>query len=620
MPTPFPPNGPQVQAALQKMPTPQLQQYAAAQPPQPTGQVAPGPGGPAGLELAFRNAGQQAAGRERAMQNNPQESPTVFQQKDREIAQQQQQLAAMQQQMQQKEKQLGVLGALMAKKAQDMQARESMGVATLPIRPDMFTAMDGGIVFSNGGGVQKFDGTELIDPAKLEDPLGRFGGLMPNIPVPSALLATQPAGTTRLGGIASRLKSDLLKAIEPSDEEKQRAAQLIKLTQAKIETLKNSEMSAEDKTRLINDEVRRLENILGEYTTGRAARTEKARAAIEGEAPTFQDRIGRGLGALAGADFNKLRIGEAFARMGAGARTADEAYAQRQREAAKFQADSEEKFAQADMLAKMGFTEKARQLAAQAQTEKLALAKFKTETIGAEQAGLTALQTQDEKHRANILDMLSKVATVGVQEEDVQRKTASDAATQRLEQQKFDAAPERKAAELRLIAALERDTNAARIRAEGAAGGRTDLQIRAGVFYNVLKEENDKLPQGEQKTDAQLRNQAYILAGNELHEARRTSAQANMLRALVFASDTKQEALRKVEYLGLSEEEKAKFRKEIDERYPTSGTASPATASPATSSPASSGAKLNPPPGVTRYLQRNSPPVPDGFVLDQPRK
>jgi len=482
------------------------------------------------------------------------------------------------------------MGAMLAKKAQDLQARER-GIAAIPMRDDIFTAMDGGIVFSNGGGVQRFDGTDLIDPAKLEDPLGRYGGLRTGTLVPPALLATQPSGTTRPGGIASQLKSDLLRAIEPSDEEKQRAAKLIELTQAKIETLKNSEMSAEDKTRLINDEVRRLENILGEYTTGRAARTEKARAAIEGQAPTFQDRMASGLANIP-ANISGMRLGQGLAMLAAGAGRADEAYAQRQREAAKFQADSEEKFAQADMLAKMGFTEKARQLAAQAQTEKLALAKSKTEIIGAEQEGIAALQARDEKRRANILDMLPKVATASMQEEDIQRKIASDAAALQFDREKFAAAPDRRKAELILEAELKRATDAARIRAEGATGGRTDLQIRAGVFYNVLKEENDKLPQDQRKTEAQLSNQAYILAGNELYEARRTSAQANMLRALVFASDTKQEALRKLEYLGLSEEEKEKLRKEINEKYPTSGPASPAT-----SPPASSNARLNPPPG-----------------------
>lgn len=574
----------QTQAALQnpaQFPDQRLQQYAAGQPPQPTGQVMPGPFGLAGLELASRNAQRQAAGRAKAMENNPQESPTIFQQKDMELQQKAQQLAAMGQQIQQKEQQLGVLGALMAKKTQDLLARGS-GIPTLPMRDDIFTAMDGGIVFSGGGGVQRFDGTKNIDPAQLSDPLGRFGGLREDTPVPSALLATQPAGTTRLGGIASQLKSDLLRAIEPSNEEQQRAAQLIKLTQAKIEALKNSELSAEDKTKLINDEVRRLENILGEYTTGRAARTEKARAAIEGEAPTFQDRIGRGLGALAAADFNKLRIGEAFARMGAGARTADEAYAQRQREAAKFQADSEEKFAQADMLAKMGFTEKAQQLAAQAQTEKLALAKIKAEAIGAEQAGITALQAQDEKRRDNILNMLPKVATVRMQEEE------------------FAAAPNRKEAELRLEAQLKRDADAARIRLEGATGGKTDLQTRANVAYEVLKEENAKLPPDQRKSDAKLRNEAYGLAENALLGSRRTSAAASMLRAEVFNSKTLTEAMNRLRYDPVYNEASATEKRELEDavraRFP---------------------ANRDMPPGAIPYPQRsNAPPPPPGFVPD----
>lgn len=566
----------QTQAALQnpaQFPDQRLQQYAAGQPPQPTGQVMPGPFGPAGLELTSRNAQRQAAGRAKAMENNPQESPTIFQQKDMELQQKAQQLAAMGQQIQQKEQKLGVLGALMAKKTQDLLARGS-GIPTLPMRDDIFTAMDGGIVFSGGGGVQRFDGTKNIDPAQLSDPLGRFGGLREDTPVPSALLATQPAGTTRLGGIASQLKSDLLRAIEPSNEEQQRAAQLIKLTQAKIEALKNSELSAEDKTKLINDEVRRLENILGEYTTGRAARTEKARAAIEGEAPTFQDRIGRGLGALAGADFNKLRIGEAFARMGAGARTADEAYAQRQREAAKFQADSEEKFAQADMLAKMGFTEKAQQLAAQAQTEKLALAKIKAEAIGAEQAGITALQAQDEKRRDNILNMLPKVATVRMQEEE------------------FAAAPARKEAALRLEAQLKREL-------EGATGGKTDLQTRAKVAYEVLKEENAKLPPDQRKSDAKLRNEAFGLAETALLGSRRTSAEANALRAATTNAKNVNEALQKLQflraYIEADDDTKKQMEDEVRRQFPASG---------------------GMPSDVTRPPKKDSPPPPPGFVLN----
>ena len=70
---PFPPGGPQVQAALQnpaRFPDQRLQQYAQGQ--QPTGQVPPPM---AANELTIRNAQRQAASRQSAMQNNPQNSP-----------------------------------------------------------------------------------------------------------------------------------------------------------------------------------------------------------------------------------------------------------------------------------------------------------------------------------------------------------------------------------------------------------------------------------------------------------------------------------------------------------------------------------------------------------------
>jgi len=171
---PFPPGGPQVQAALQnpvRFPDQRLQQYAQGQ--QPTGQVPPPM---AANELTIRNAQRQAASRQSAMQNNPQNSPTIFQQKDAEIAQ----ARAAMQQAQQKEQQLGVIGALMAKKAQDLQAREAMGVAQLPVNPNMFTAMHGGVVFNDGGKVQRFNGLEgpsLVNvPNLLEEQEYKFYG------------------------------------------------------------------------------------------------------------------------------------------------------------------------------------------------------------------------------------------------------------------------------------------------------------------------------------------------------------------------------------------------------------------------------------------------------------
>ena len=87
MPIPFPPDGPQVQAALQKVPTSQLQNYAAGRPPQPTGQVTPGPMGAAAEALNARGAMGAANQRQQAMQNNPANSPTIFQQKDMELQQ-----------------------------------------------------------------------------------------------------------------------------------------------------------------------------------------------------------------------------------------------------------------------------------------------------------------------------------------------------------------------------------------------------------------------------------------------------------------------------------------------------------------------------------------------------
>ena len=145
---PFSP--PQVQAALQnptRFPDQKLQQYA--QKGSPTGQVSPMM---AQQEMASRGQERQAFQRQQAMQNNPENSPTIFQQKDAELEQAR---AALQQQQQQ----VGMMGAMLAKKQQDLQARER-GIAALPMRQDMFTAMDGGIVFRGGGQVQRFNGRE----------------------------------------------------------------------------------------------------------------------------------------------------------------------------------------------------------------------------------------------------------------------------------------------------------------------------------------------------------------------------------------------------------------------------------------------------------------------------
>ena len=144
----------QSQAALQnkaRFPDQKLQQYASGRPPQPTGQVTPPM---AGGELAQRGADRQAFQNEAAMQADPSGRPPVLVEKIM--------------QLQQQEQQLGMLAAMLAKKQQDLAAREQ-GIGALPVRSDMFTAMDGGIVFSGGGAVQRFNGrdTSLINMPKL---------------------------------------------------------------------------------------------------------------------------------------------------------------------------------------------------------------------------------------------------------------------------------------------------------------------------------------------------------------------------------------------------------------------------------------------------------------------
>jgi len=537
MPTPFPPNGPQVQAALQKMPTPQLQQYAAAQPPQPTGQVAPGPGGPAGLELAFRNAGQQAAGRERAMQNNPQESPTVFQRKDEEIARQQQQLAAMQQQMQQKEKQLGVLGALMAKKAQDMQARESMGVATLPIRPDMFTAMDGGIVFSNGGGVERYARRGLVQDLGMISPLRED---------------RMAEGFTEREPI-TRVSSEEEKA--PLDV----TIDSILNKLAQFETaLRGTNLSPEKKAELLKAAEAKLAAQYSTYKQGLASLDTETKAALEGEAPTFQQRIARGLANIP-ANISGMRLGQGLAMLGAGAGQADTDYEKRRREAAQYMVDAKRKGLAADLAEARGLPELARKL------------------VAGEEADL-----------AKTADIEAKIAKAGM---DVNLGIAGLQSKEEINAAKLEAAGKLAEAERKYKEKRDEDRNKILLLkvknaiAQAAAGGKTDFQTRAGVSYNVLKEANDKLPQGERKTDAQLREQAYTLAEIALYGSRRTSAQASMLRASTANAKNITEALTALKYdpnyMVASPQRKAEMEAEERERFPSAPAPASSGARPA---------------------------------------
>ena len=410
MPIPYPPDGPQVQAAMSKMPGGVLQQYATGRPPQPTGQATPGPGGAPALALADRGFKGAANQRQNAMNNKVSDS-TIFQQKDMQIQQ------AMQA-LQQKEQQLGVLGALMAKKAQDMQTRESAGVGSLPLPENMFTAMDGGIVFSGGGAVQRFNGvnssTVKDRPILTNEGLAAdFERLLNYFGVPFTSFEEGMA-RTKEGQEALRRRFERMPELgsmqtasrgeERKDEEskpgeskprKEDKPNLVPVRGAGVASLTRRDFSADmeklkpymtgidrsDETKLINEYLDYQKKVAAEvakgnlseekakemmdarkaemaaqyskYTKDRGTRQEEMISAMQGEAPTFQERLGRGLGRLP-TDLKGVRLGGALAALGAGAAESDAEYKKRVREAAVKRAEIRELNAKADLLEERG--------------------------------------------------------------------------------------------------------------------------------------------------------------------------------------------------------------------------------------------------------------------------
>ena len=315
MPIPFPPNGPQVQAALQKVPTPQLQRYAAGQPPQSTGQVTPGPEGAAAQVLNARGAMSAANQRQQAMNNKVSDS-TIFQQKDMELAQKAQQL-------QQQEQQLGVLGALMAKKAQDMQARESMGVANLPVRPDMFTAMDGGIVFAHGGGVEGYARRGLVqDLGTLEDRMAE--------------------------GFTERGIDRMVNEEEEEDPLQRRIRNIEKAAERRRLSAESALYTPEQKEELETKERKRLGEQYSKYKQGIAGLDEEGAAAIRGKPADTWQGIASGLAALP-ADLRNVRLAGALAKISGGVAGERAKAEEREREANKYLIDARRKAAAADL-------------------------------------------------------------------------------------------------------------------------------------------------------------------------------------------------------------------------------------------------------------------------------
>jgi hypothetical protein len=402
------------------------------------------------------------------MQNNPANSPTIFQQKDMELQQKAQQLAAMGQQIQQKEQQLGLLGALMAKKEQDLAGREQ-GIATLPMRPDMFTAMDGGIVFSGGGGVKGYAGPdglslvrgniddearaldqlrvdrilgerkrkedlerleflERVAPEAAEKMLRDNPSLRPS--APSTIESNAPSttkedkkdegkkgpsttGTTSLpglGGITSGLYDKYMRRMVPymtTPSEVAEARSGIAGSLGRVSSAAEQARPLEGKAReeMEQGERERLAKEYGEYAAGRAGRREKVAEALRGQKPELIDY----LGAMAEGGPGKT-LAETLSRAVPGTTKLRAEQKAREMAAAKFMAEAEELDAKADLAERRGQTAAARAFSDQADQRRARGFEITERAEKATMQGLGALaQSAMEESKRNV-DIVGKGA------------------------------------------------------------------------------------------------------------------------------------------------------------------------------------------------------------------
>jgi hypothetical protein len=516
----------QVQAALQnpvRFPdNPTLQNYAQGI--QPTGQVTPQM---AGQELVQRGAERQAFQRQGAMQNDPRNKPPV--------------LAEKIMQLQQMEQALGMQAAMLAKKEQDISARQQ-GIGALPTRPDMFTAMDGGIVFSGGGGVLGFKKGGNRGEMDSQD------AVRPLYSISESVEADAPSTTGTSTGKLDPIQEIL--AASRRITESGGKAMLSETGKKELRDKRIAEMAAE----------------FGEYEKGRSGREARMAEALRGQKPELIDF----LGAMA-AGGPKRTLGETLSAMVPGTQKIRAEQQAREMAASKYLAEAEEKAAQAALAEKRGQRAAADKLIQEAQADRLKAFEIQK---GVEDTGIRALTSVAQ----------------------IQSKAELAEADRAFREKLADA--ERKYKE-------ERDKNRnelllAQIEAKLARAGvpSTDLQARASVAYEVLKEDNARLSPDQRKSDAKLRNEAFGLAENALYGSRRTSAAASMLRAEVFNSKTLSEAMGKLRYDPVyneaSAEDKRQMENEVRARFPASGAM---------------------PSGAIPYPQRsNTPPPPPGFV------
>ncbi len=418
----------QSQAAIQnpaRFPDQKLQQYAAGKPTQPTGQVTPPM---AGQELAQRGADRQAFQNQAAMQNDPKNSPTIYQ----ELMMKEQMVNQQAQALGQKEQQLGMAGAMLAKKARDVAERER-GIAALPVRPDMFTAMDGGIVFRQGGGVQGFKGGGDMSARIAEGFTEREDG-------PSTVGAS--------GASPSDLMALIRKRMESIDEAE-----------------KTAMLSPEEQELMRFKNAQTMQKEYDEYARGRGERQQKMAAALRGTAPDLGDY----LGAMAAGGPGKT-LAETLSRMVPGAAKLRTEQQARDMAAAKFLAEAEEKEAQADLAEKRGQRDVADKLIRSAQNDRIKAFEVKK---GAADTGIRALASMQEAQ-----DRQASEA----------RRAQEAAATRAFEEQKYREAPGRDEAKLRLEANLK----SALIREEAKARRENREPEFREKLFNIANDPKDE--------------------------------------------------------------------------------------------------------------------------------
>jgi hypothetical protein len=390
-------------------------------------------------EMASRGQERQAFQRQQAMQNNPENSPTIFQQKDAELEQAR---AALQQQQQQ----VGMMGAMLAKKQQDLQARER-GIAALPMRQDMFTAMDGGIVFRGGGNVEGYASDGLVKDRGIlttEGLVADFKRLFEYLGVPwtsfeegmartkegqealrqrvasfnevpltgsraeapstvpqNTASKSKSTPTTQRTQAAPTASSDygsrFVRMMAPytgeSEESTQLSADIQSSIRREIDAINRSQMSEEDKAAARKKVIDDMQKEYGEYTKGRESRRGDIAEALRGKPADIWQGIAAGLP----TDTRGLRIAGLLSGVAKGVAGERGRAEDREREARMFLAKAAEEDARADLAERRGQRKEAdaAELRAQQLRNEAADRMRATEKTGRE--GLAALLSRSDK-------------------------------------------------------------------------------------------------------------------------------------------------------------------------------------------------------------------------------